>query len=251
MKKIVYLGVIILAVLFLGKMVVNFDVTKISTAAANDLALFSSNLAAADFTANQLIVDKNINVKGVIFNKKKYKKNPVKIADNLVPSKDKKANLGSAKKYWKKAYINDLEGEAVNTDNLAANSVTQTGESYGTATQQTTANYPNIDYLTEQVTLTTGDSTLFIIFSGVLSINTNNAQARIILVVDGQPIEHSTRRGTTPFVNAEGERTFTLATNALVNVTAGSHIVRVGWNTEYATEATMYNHTLDVIELKR
>lgn len=212
---------------------------------------------------NTLSVEKNLKVGGVVFNKNKYEKPVLKVADTLIPGKDDKINLGSAKKYWKNAYIKnlylgDLQGEVINTDNLvsgavtgdkiAAGAVTQTGEAYGSTTQTTTAFDTNYDLITTKVDITTtGESTLLIMFSGVLNTNTNDGHARILLFVDGQAITHSTRRGT----GGDTPNTFTLTTNALVKVSAGSHTVQVGWNTDYAVTAYLYNHTLDVIELKK
>jgi len=46
-------------------------------------------------------------------------------------------------------------------------------------------------------------------------------------------------------------KVFILSFTALVNIDAGDHTFQVGWNTDAATTASLYNHTLDVLELKK
>ncbi|MFA5134910.1 MAG: hypothetical protein WC505_03960 [Patescibacteria group bacterium] len=136
---------------------------------------------------------------------------------------------------------------AVGTAALAASAVTQATEDSGTAAQTTTEVADDYDLLTTEVDMTTGDSVALVMFSGVLSNDTNNSSARIFLVVDDSIVSHTIRRGT----SNTADETFTLAFTALVDVEAGDHTFQVGWNTDDGTTASMYNNTLDVVELKR
>jgi len=138
--------------------------------------------------------------------------------------------------------------ETIITTDLADGAVTASAENYGTATQTTTENPPDYDTLDSSVTMTTGDSTLFCMFSGVFGNNLAGGHARAILVVDGETINWSVRRGT----SAGAADIFTLATSALIDVTAGEHTVQVGFNTADAgSQVSVYNNSLDCIELKK
>ncbi|MFC1618169.1 hypothetical protein ACFL2B_02720, partial [Patescibacteria group bacterium] len=120
----------------------------------------------------------------------------------------------------------DLEvSGTINNSAISPGAVTQTGENYGVDIATTTQSGTDFD-TAETVTLTTDDSTLLINLSAVLANDTNNSSARAIILVDGEGIAHTTRRGTS---NTGGE-VFTLASNALVNVSAGEHTVSIGFN---------------------
>jgi len=140
-----------------------------------------------------------------------------------------------------------IANSAIGTAAITAGAVTQTGEVGGTETQTTTTVADDYDLLTTEVDLTTGDGTALVMFSGVLANDTDNSSARVFLVVDNEVISHTIRRGTS---NSLGEA-FTLSFTALVDVDAGDHTFQVGWNTDAGTTAALYNHTLDVVELKR
>lgn len=139
----------------------------------------------------------------------------------------------------------DIADSAVTTAKIASGAVTQTKENYSSL-QTTSANSPNYDIVNE-VTITTGESTLLCIFSGYIMSSTYHTATAIFLIVDGTQAPNSTRVGS----NGETNDFFTISTNALVNVSAGSHTVQVGWYTTPGATATMGTHTLDVIELKK
>jgi hypothetical protein len=160
------------------------------------------------------------------------------IADGVVVAADLASNSITSAKI--------TDSTIVATD-IAAGAVTQTGEASGTETQITFAVADNYDFLTTGVSLTTGDSTALVMFSGVLANDTDNSSARVFLVVDNGVISHTIRRGTS---NSLGE-VFTLSFTALVDVDAGDHTFHVGWNTDAGTTASLYNYTLDVVELKK
>ncbi len=136
---------------------------------------------------------------------------------------------------------------SVATEDLATSAVTQSDEAYGTAVDTTTESTPDYDILDESVIITTNDSTVLVNFSGVFSIASDAASARTFLIVDGEVLDHTIRRGTT----AGAGTTFTLAFNALVDVEAGEHTFQVGWNVNDGETASVYNRTLDVVELKK
>lgn len=135
----------------------------------------------------------------------------------------------------------------ISTGDIASGAVTQTAESSGNplATQSTIKTGNSYD-VADTVTITTGNSTLFCMYSNLVSSDAFFQTTNMILYVDGQPVPHTYRRETT----GQGEGQSSLAASALVNVTAGSHTVEVRWNTSAGT-ATMYAHALDVIELKK
>ncbi len=142
---------------------------------------------------------------------------------------------------------NIADGEVATAD-LADDAVTQTGQSIGTDTQTTTTNPNEYDLLTTEVDITTGASTLFINFSGVLANDFDAGTARVFLVLDDEIVSHTIRRGT----STGGDEPFSLAFTALVDVEVGDHTVQVGWNTnDVGSTASMFNHTLDVMELKK
>ncbi|XOU94314.1 MAG: hypothetical protein ACNFW9_05735 [Candidatus Kerfeldbacteria bacterium] len=144
--------------------------------------------------------------------------------------------------------VGSLMGTGIVTStNIAAGAITQTSEAYGTTTDTTTQNSPNYDILDETIVVTTGASTVLINFSGVFSINNDFVSARTFLIVDGTIVDHTIRRGTA----ASSGGPFNMAFNALVDVTAGSHTFQVGWNVDAGQTASIYNRTLDVVELKK
>lgn len=138
----------------------------------------------------------------------------------------------------------DLE---VSGDITGGGTILQTAEkpSEDPATITTTQSGDNYD-APEAVYMTTDDSTLLIMFTGTISNNTANQSARVFLIVDGEILSNSVRRGTT----GEANDTFTLATQALVDVSAGEHTIQVGFNTDAGTTASLFNRTLDVLEIK-
>jgi len=140
----------------------------------------------------------------------------------------------------------DLADSAVTGAKIAAESVTQAVEDYSTQSQTTTESGGNYSTAAE-LEITTGDSTLFCIFSAYLTTDAINQSTRIALLLDGEIIDRTVRRET----NGEGEGQVTVSTNALMDVTAGAHTVQLGWNTDAGATATMYANTLDCVELKK
>jgi len=135
----------------------------------------------------------------------------------------------------------------ISTSDIASGAVTQTAESSGNplATQSTIKTGNSYD-VADTVTITTGNSTLFCMYSNLVSSDAVSQTTSMIMYIDGQAVPHTYRRETTDAGEGQGS----LAASALVNVSAGSHTVEVRWNTSAGT-ATMYAHTLDVIELKK
>lgn len=160
-----------------------------------------------------------------------------KIADGAITS----AKLASGVM----ASTSNIADGAITTAKIASGAVTQTKENYSSL-QTTSANSPNYDIVNEE-TITTGESTLLCIFSGYIMSSTYHTATAIFLIVDGTQAPNSMRVGS----NGETNDFFTISTNALVNVSAGSHTVQVGWYTTPGATATMGTHTLDVIELKK
>ena len=252
--------VLFLGVLFLGQ----GNLKVIDVKAADSLKLLASNVGELVdlMTVTDLRVNNNLQVGNNISNQGGKKKTPVKIADNLNPTKNKKYNLGSKKKRWKRVYLKRLYGknsvrsgnitaDAVTTSKIAANAVTQTGESSWGGTTETSIAY-GLDYslASDSVTLTTTESTstLFITISGTFTTDQDGGKVYMVVLVDGQAVLASARSGQC----GTADETFTLATNTLTNVSAGTHTVQLGWNATAApTVASLYNHTLDVIELKK
>ncbi|MBU0597438.1 hypothetical protein KKF61_00390 [Patescibacteria group bacterium] len=172
-----------------------------------------------------------------------------KLADGAITTADLADDSVTADKIVESTITTtEIYNETIITQDLAGGSVTASAENYGTATQTTTENPPDYDTLDGSVTMATDDSTLFCMFSGVFGNNMIGGHARAVLVVDGSPITHTIRRGT----SAGADDIFTLATSALVDVDAGEHVVTVGFNTADAgSQVSVYNNTLDCIELKK
>jgi len=141
----------------------------------------------------------------------------------------------------------EVTGDLTVASLSGTNLVTQTGEASADDTETTRENPPSYGTLDDSVTLTTGDSTLFCMFSGVFGNSDADGHARVFLMLDGTGIDHTIRRGT----SAGAADVFTLSTSALMDVSAGEHTVSVGYNTaDVGSTVTAYNHTLDCIEFK-
>lgn len=252
--KIMLASVVLGAVLVLGVLFFGSGLKVADVRAADSFKLLASNLGelAGLLTVDDLRVNNDLQVGNTISNQGQTKKTPLKIADTLKPTKNKKYNLGSKKKKWNKAYIKELKGkDVVKTNNLVANAVTQTGESNWDQSSQTTTAYGlNYALATDQVVITTDSSTLFCTFSGTFTTSLSNGKVYVFFVIDGQPILASARSGQP----GTADYTFTLATNTLTNVNAGTHTVQIGYHSglEFTgATTTLFNHTLDVIELKK
>ncbi|GEM_PF-6902436 len=113
------------------------------------------------------------------------------------------------------------------------------------ATFTTTESDPDYD-APEAVYMTTDDSTLLVMFSGVIASSPATAAARVFIIVDGEVITNSIRRG----YSALDSYPYTLATQALVDVDAGEHTIQAGFNTSTASTSSMFNRSLDVLEIK-
>jgi len=137
------------------------------------------------------------------------------------------------------------DGTVATTD-LASQAVTQGVEDENTTV--TTTKF-GTDYDTAaEIQITTGASTLFCQFSGYGATDTPNHKIAIALILDGAVLLPTYRSATM----GDGDGHSILATSDLMNVTAGAHTVRVGWNTSHAgITASMFYNTLDCIELKR
>lgn len=132
------------------------------------------------------------------------------------------------------------------TADLASGSVTQGVEDNNqTITTTTTGN--NYDTAAE-LQITTGSSKLFCMFNGYGTIDTPNRTMGIALLYDGSVILNSYREAT---VGHDNVGHVILATSTIINATAGTHTVQLGWNTSAGTTATMFYNTLDCIELKK
>lgn len=136
---------------------------------------------------------------------------------------------------------------AVATADLASGAVTQAVENNTSSVTTTKSGNGNYDIAT-QVQITTGSSKLFCMFNGYGSINTPDTTMSLALVYDGSPILNSYREATIGHNNVGH---VILATSAIIDATAGTHTVQLGWNTSAGTTATIYFDTLDCLELKK
>lgn len=84
-------------------------------------------------------------------------------------------------------------------------------------------------------------------FSGYGTTNAINQSIRIALIVD-DVIQVNSYRATTM---GEGAGLVTLSTNGIYSMTAGTHTIQLGWNTDAGATASLYYNTLDCIELKK
>jgi len=133
------------------------------------------------------------------------------------------------------------------TADLASGSVTQAVEN--NTSNVTTTKSGNLNYdIATQVQITTGNSKLFCMFNGYGSIDTPDTTMAIALVYDGAYILNSYREAT---IGHDNVGHVILATSAIIDATAGSHTVQLGWNTSAGTTATIYFDTLDCLELKK
>lgn len=98
----------------------------------------------------------------------------------------------------------------------------------------------------EAVYIDTADSTLLIAYGATLANNTADRSARLFVLVNGELVANSIRRGTSPAADA----TFSLSGQVLVDVAAGSHTIQMGFNTDDGTTTYMFNRSLDVLEIK-
>jgi hypothetical protein len=132
------------------------------------------------------------------------------------------------------------------TADLASEAITQAVEDNNqTITTTTTGN--NYDTAAE-LQITTEGSKLFCLFDGYGTINTPDTTMGIALLYDGSVILNSYRGAT---VGHDNVGHVILVTSAIINATAGTHTVQLGWNTSAGTTATMFYNTLDCIELKK
>jgi len=131
------------------------------------------------------------------------------------------------------------------TADLADNAVTQGVEDNNT-TVTTTLSGTNYDTAAE-ISITTGDSPLFCMFSGYGTTNAINQSIKIALIVDNVIQVNSYRSATM----GEGVGHIILTTNGIYSMTAGTHTIQLGWNTDAGATASLYFNTLDCIELKK
>ncbi|MBU1178697.1 hypothetical protein KJ903_05830 [Patescibacteria group bacterium] len=223
--------------------------------------------AALDSSGNSTIpvtFGDDVRIDGEIYRTEIGGDNPLKLADTMTPAANNTYDLGTSSYQFKDAYfagtvnVGALGGSgivssanitdgAVATADIASGAITQTAESSGnvTATQSTIKTGTSYD-VADTVTITTETSTLFCMYSNLVSSDAVSQTTNMAMYVDGQVIPHTYRRETTDAGEGQGS----LAASALINVTAGSHTIEVRWNTSGGT-ATMYSHALDVIELKK
>ncbi len=129
---------------------------------------------------------------------------------------------------------------------LASGAVTQGAEDENT-TITTTKSGTDYDTAAE-VQITTGASTLFCQFSGYGTTDSPDHKIAVALILDGTILIPTYRSATM----GNGEGHIILATSDLMDVTAGTHTIQVGWNTSHAgITASMFYNTLDCIELKK
>lgn len=133
----------------------------------------------------------------------------------------------------------------VATADLADNAVTQ-GVEDNNPTITTTLSGTNYDTAAE-ISITTGDSPIFCMFSGYGTTNAINQSIKIALIVDDVIQVNSYRAATM----GEGVGHIILTTNGIYSMTAGTHTIKLGWNTDAGATASLYYNTLDCIELKK
>ncbi|MBU2229029.1 hypothetical protein KJ810_01325 [Patescibacteria group bacterium] len=133
----------------------------------------------------------------------------------------------------------------VSSDNLASNAVTQGVEDNNTTitTIESGTNYATA----AEVSITTGDSPLFCMFSGYGTTDAINQSIKIALIVDDVIQVNSYRSATM----GDGVGHIILTTNGIYSMTAGAHTIQLGWNTDTGATASLYFNTLDCIELKK
>ncbi len=131
------------------------------------------------------------------------------------------------------------------TADLADNAVTQGVEDNNT-TITTTASGTTYDTAAE-ISITTGASPIFCMFSGYGTTDAINQSIKIALIVDNVIQVNSYRSATM----GAGVGHIILSTNGIYSMTAGTHTIQLGWNTDVGAIASLYFNTLDCIELKK
>lgn len=198
----------------------------------------------------------DVRIDGSIYRTEIGGDNALRMADTLMPAVNNTYSLGTSTNQFQDAYfagtvtMAGLSGTGiVNTANIANNAVTQSAESSGNPLNPLSTTRSGTNYsVADTITITTSESsTLFCMWSGLVTTTAIHQTATFLLYVDGSPIGHTYRRETT----TQGEGQSTVATSALVNVSAGVHTVEMRWNTDAGATANMTAHTLDVIELKK
>ncbi|MFH0853669.1 MAG: hypothetical protein V1853_04675 [bacterium] len=140
----------------------------------------------------------------------------------------------------------DLADAGVTGAKIASGSVTQTEES-GTISDQTTIKTGTNYDTAETITMTTGDSNLFCMFSGYGTNDTADNDLTIGLSLDDEIAVQTVRRATI----GGGNGFVNLVTNAIMEVEAGEHTISLLWNASAGTTGTLHVNTLDCIELKK
>jgi stage V sporulation protein SpoVS len=134
----------------------------------------------------------------------------------------------------------------VGTSNIAAGAVTQAVEDFSITTQTTTKS--GSDYVVaDTITMTTGDSKLFCMFSGYGTTDAADQDINIGMSLDGEVVVRTARRGTM----GGGNGFLNMTTNAIFDVSAGEHTIELIWNTSAGATAVMGINTLDCIEFKK
>ncbi|MFC1687252.1 hypothetical protein ACFL0L_01640 [Patescibacteria group bacterium] len=136
------------------------------------------------------------------------------------------------------------DGTIATTD-LASNAVTQGLEDSNTTitTTQSGATYDTA----AEISITTGNSPIFCMFSGYGTTDAVNQSIKIALIIDNVIQINSYRAATM----GGGVGHIILTTNGIYSMTAGTHNIQVGWNTDAGATASLYFNTLDCIELKK
>ena len=141
----------------------------------------------------------------------------------------------------------DIQDGTIQTEDIAENALTQTAENFADAVAITTQEEPNYENLdSARIDITTDNSPVLILFSGVFSNNIAGRRVRVGLVIDGNLYITATRTGTS--VGASDP--FVLAFNCMPTLSAGPHTIQVIWWVDIG-QGTAYNRTLDIVELKR
>ncbi|MBU1167082.1 hypothetical protein KKC60_01595 [Patescibacteria group bacterium] len=219
-----------------------FDSVYVGKQDVGGVTFFNGTIVNSTTTSganNPVTFGDNVRIDGTLFRTEAGGSNPLKVDDTVIPQSDNTHSLGSATNQFKDGYFSGT----LNAPGVVAS----LGESSGISSTTTTASGSNYDTLTEKEVTVSGNSTLFCNFTGYFSNDTDGMTARIYLLVDDQLVNQSVRVGT----SAQAGHSFTLATSNLVNVEAGTHTVKIGWNTSDSTISTANNYALDVLEIKQ
>lgn len=139
-----------------------------------------------------------------------------------------------------------IEGNGVvTTGAISDNAVTDTLHE-DDSNVETTATAAAPDILLEKSQSSVA-SEIFCTFSGYFTTSADGGMVATYLLVDGEQV-HSTIRAA---VSPHAYDMFNMSFNTIVSVESGSHEYQVVWYTDSGVTATMYNGSLDVIELKR